>query len=266
MSFLEFDWMLRALAAGALVGLAGPSIGIYLVQRHLSLLGDGIGHVAFTGIAAGLLMNVSPIFIGVLFAAAGAIAIELMRERNKVASDVALALIFYGGIAGAVLLISLGNTSTINLNSYLFGSVLTVGTEDLWLITGLAAVVLILTAGLRKRFFAIAYDEEVARASGLRVRPLNLTIAVMTAITIGVAAKVVGILLVSSMLVLPVAAAQQLAQSFRSTLRASLLIGVAVTWGGLVAAFYLDVAPAATIVLSAIAVFILSSAAQKVTS
>jgi zinc transport system permease protein len=259
MDLLEFDFMRRALLAGALVGMAAPAVGIFIVQRRLSLMGDGIGHVAFAGVAAGLLLDVSPILSALAFAVAGAIAIELLRSNQKTQSDIALALVFYGGIAGGVLLLGLGNVSTINLNSYLFGSVLTVSSTDLWLVSVVAACVVLVSFTMRKHLFAIAYDEEAARVSGLPVTPLNILMALLAALAIAATAKVVGILLVASMLVLPVATAQQLAQSFRATTYASIGLGVAAAIGGLVIAFYADLFPAATIVLLSILAFVAAS-------
>lgn len=266
MRVFTYDFMQRALLAGAIVGLSAPAIGTYVVQKRLSLLGDGLGHVAFTGVAAGFLLEVSPVLMAIVFAVAGAIAIELIRERSKASGDVALALIFYGGIAGGVLLISLAEESVSSLSGFLFGSVVTVGTDDLVLVGAVATVVLVVALGLRKHLFAVAYDEDVARASGLPVRTLNILTAVVTAMTIAVTAKVVGILLVAAMLVLPVAAVQQLAGSFRATMFGAMALGTAVTVGGLIGSFYLDVLPAATIVLSLIGCFILAATLSAVRS
>jgi zinc transport system permease protein len=259
MDILEFDFMQRALLAGALVGMAAPAVGIFIVQRRLSLMGDGIGHVAFAGVAAGLLLAVSPILSALAFAVVGAIAIELLRSNRRAQSDIALALVFYGGIGAGILLLGLGNVSTINLHSYLFGSVLTVSSSDLWLVSIVAGCVVLICFGLRKHLFAIAYDEEVARASGLPVKLLNILVALLAALAIAATAKVVGILLVASMLVLPVAAAQQLTRSFRATTYASIGLGIAAAVGGLVIAFYTDQYPAATIVIVSILAFVATS-------
>lgn len=255
MELLQYDFMRRALLAGVLVGLAGPAVGLFIVQRRLSLMGDGIGHVAFAGVAAGLLAGVSPVLFALGFAITGAVAIEALRGRWGAAGDVALALVFYGGIAGGVLLLGLGDISTLALNSYLFGSVLTVSSFDLLVVAGVALSVLGVTFILRRPLFAAAYDEEVARVTGLPVTSLNLTVAVLAAVAIAATAKVVGILLVSSMLVLPVAAAQQWARSFKTTALAGLGLGVFMSAGGLVIALYADLFPAATIVLLGIFVY-----------
>ena len=259
MDLLALDFMRKALLAGAFVGLAAPSVGIFLVQRRLSLMGDGIGHVVFMGVAAGLVLGVSPIATGLLFATAGAIAIELLRQRGKASSDVALALIFYLGIAGGVFFLGFGSTSTLQLTSYLFGSVLTVNVTDLAILAVVAVATTSVVMVLRKHFFAIAYDEEIARVAGLPVTALNLSIAVMAAMTVAVTAKVVGVLLVSALLVVPVAAVQQVAHSFKATFFGGLAIGVFATTTGLVIAFYTDQFPAATIVLLSIALFVVAS-------
>lgn len=253
------EFMQRAFVSAALIGLAAPAIGVFLVQRRLALMGDGIGHVAFTGVAAGFLTGTSPVLTAVIAAALGAVVIEMLRERGRTTNDVALALLFYGGIAGGVLLTSLSDTSNGELLSYLFGSVVTVTGSDVVLTALVTAVVLAFTHVFRKRLFAVCYDEEVARAQGLQVRALNLSIAILAAVTIAVTMRVVGILLVAAMLVLPVAGAQQLARSFRGTVLASLVLGAGVSVVGLGIAFYADVYPAATIVLLAIAAFAVAS-------
>jgi zinc transport system permease protein len=261
-SLLGYEFMRRALLAAALVGVAAPSIGIVLVQRRLSLMGDGIGHVAFAGVAAGFVFATSPVITAMGAAALAAIAIEFLRDRGRTAGDLALALIFYGGLAAGALLTYLAGASNRVLE-YLFGSVLTVTPADLRVTLVTSAIVLAVVAALRKQLFAVCYDEETAKVAGLPVRGLNLLIALVAAITIAVTMRVVGILLVSAMLVLPVAAAQQLTRSFGATMMVSSLLGLALSVGGLVAAFYVDVAPGATIVLAAVGAFVLAAIAGR---
>lgn len=251
MSALDYDFMQRALVAAALVGATAPAIGIFLVQRRLSLMGDGIGHVAFAGVAAGFVFSTSPVVTAMVGAAAAGVVLEVLRDRGRTGGDVALALILYGGIAAGALLTYLAGASNRVLE-YLFGSVLLVTAADVGIIAGTSAVVLGLVLGLRKQLFAVCYDEEAARASGLRVRTLNLLIAVLAAVTVAVTMRVVGILLVSAMLVLPVAASQQLASSFHTTMISASVLGAVLSVAGLLVAFYADVAPGATIVLGAI--------------
>ncbi len=257
MNPFAYDFMLRALVAALVVGVTAPAVGVYLVQRRMSLMGDGIGHVALTGVALGFLLGTAPVLTAVVVASLGAIAIELIRERGKTSGDVALAMLFYGGIAGGVVLIGLAaGTSNVTLLTYLFGSLLTTTSTDLVVIGALAAAVLAVTVLLRPWLFAVCHDEEYAKVSGLPVRLLNLTLAVTAAVTVTVAMRVVGLLLVSALMVVPVATAQKLARGFGGTVLAAMAFGVVTALAGAVGSFYLDVASGAMIVVLAIAVFV----------
>lgn len=249
--------MQRALIAAVLVGITAPAIGIYLVQRRQALMGDGIGHIAMTGVGLGFLMSANPVWMATLVAVTGSVVMELIRWYGRTRGDIALAMLFYGGMAGGVMLINLSDTgSNANLTSYLFGSLSTVSEEDVVTIGVLAALVVLVTVGLRRQLFAVSQDEEFARVTGLPVRVLNLLVAVTAAVTVTVAMRVVGLLLVSALMVVPVAAAQQIAKSFRVTFVLSVVIGTAVTLAGTVTSYYQDVPPGATIVLLAIAAFV----------
>jgi len=261
LEFLEPPFMQRALLAALLVGIAAPAVGIYLVQRRQAIMGDGIGHVALTGVALGFLLNTSPVWTAVLVAAAGAVAMELIRSYGHTRGDLALAMLFYGGMAGGVLLINLApNGSTANLTTYLFGSVTTVSDADVTAILWLSVFVLLVTLGLRRQFFAICQDEEFAKVTGLPVRSLNLLLAVTAAVTVTVAMRVVGLLLVSALMVIPVAAAQQATRAFAATLALAVAMGVVTTLSGTVFSYYADVPPGATIVLFALGLFLLVTA------
>ncbi|WP_438296836.1 metal ABC transporter permease [Streptomyces sp. HUAS TT7] len=257
MEILNSPFMQRALIAAVLVGITAPAVGIYLVQRRQALMGDGIGHVAMTGVGLGFLLSTSPVWMATLVSVLGAVTMELIRWYGKTRGDIALAMLFYGGMAGGVLFINLApGGSTANLNSYLFGSLSTVSQSDVWAIGLLAAFVLLVTVGLRRQLFAVSQDEEFARVTGLPVRALNLLTAVTAAVTVTVAMRVVGLLLVSALMVVPVAAAQQLSRSFALTFAIAVAIGVTVTLSGTVVTYYEDVPPGAVIVLFTIAIFI----------
>ncbi|MFD0552849.1 metal ABC transporter permease [Streptomyces rectiviolaceus] len=261
MEIFQTEFMQRALIAAVLVGITAPAIGIYLVQRRQALMGDGIGHIAMTGVGLGFLLNSSPVWMATLIAVVGAVTMELIRAYGKTRGDIALAMLFYGGMAGGVLLINLSDTgSNANLSSYLFGSLSTVSDSDVTAICLLAAFVVLVTVGLRKQLFAVSQDEEFARVTGLPVRALNLLIAVTAAVTVTVAMRVVGLLLVSALMVVPVAAAQQITRSFKVTFILSVVIGTAVTLSGTATSYYQDVPPGATIVLMAIGVFVVLTA------
>ncbi|GAB1335511.1 metal ABC transporter permease [Streptomyces sp. E-15] len=257
MEFLDYAFMQRALLAAVLVGITAPAVGIYLVQRRQALMGDGIGHVAMTGVGLGFLLSTSPVWMATAVSVLGAVLMELIRWYGRTRGDIALAMLFYGGMAGGVMLINLApGGSNANLTSYLFGSLSTVSSSDVTAICVLAAFVLLVTLGLRRQLFAVSQDEEFARVTGLPVRALNLLTAVTAAVTVTVAMRVVGLLLVSALMVVPVAAAQQLTRSFTVTFALAVAIGVAVTVSGTVTSYYQDVPPGATIVLLTIAAFV----------
>ncbi|WP_052852358.1 metal ABC transporter permease [Streptomyces avicenniae] len=257
---LDYAFMQRALLAALLIGFAAPAVGIYLVQRQQALMGDGIGHVALTGVALGFLLSANPVWTAVLVSTVGAVAMELLRSSGRARGDVALAMLFYGGMAGGVMLINLApGGSTANLTSYLWGSVTTVSEGDIAAICWLSVFVLVVTLGLRRQLFAVCQDEEFARVTGLPVRTLNLLLAVTAAATVTVAMRVVGLLLVSALMVIPVVAAQQATRGFVMTLALAMVFGVLVSVSGTVTSYYADVPPGATIVLIALGLFLVVS-------
>ena len=255
-SILEYTFMQRAFLAAALFGPIAPVVGIFLVQRRTALLGDGIGHIATTGIGLALLLGTAPIPTAMVVAAAGALLVEVIRERSRTAGDTALALIFYGGIAGGVLLVSLAsNQATTVLNSYLFGSLTTVSTSDLWSLAVLVAALVVAVAVFGRELFVVAIDPEVAAVQGIPVRWMSRLLAVMAAVTVVVGMQIVGLLMVSAIMIVPVAAAQQLTRSFRTTLAWAMALGLMCAVLGLTVSYYVDVPPGPTIVLLALAAF-----------
>jgi zinc transport system permease protein len=259
----QVDFMQRALVAGLAVGVFAPMIGIFLVQKRLSLIGDGIGHVAFAGVGAGLLLGVSAIWMALAFAVVGALGVDWLRARRRVAGDVALALFFYSGIALGVVFASLAGGLNANILTYLFGQPLTVTRSEIVVILRLGAVIAITMWVLRRSLFAVVTDEEWSRAAGLPVNGLNSLLAVLTAVAVVAAMRIVGILLVAAMMVLPVASAQLLARSFRGTLVASVCVGVASVVAGLTASWFWGLAPSGAIVLAAACVFAAVSLAKR---
>jgi zinc transport system permease protein len=264
MSMLESEFMRLALAAGAIVGVLAPAVGFFLVQRRQSLVGDGIGHVAFAGVAAGILLGVSPVLTALVAAVLGGVAIELLRSRGRTAGDQALALVFYTGIALGVVLVAQAGALNVGLFQYLFGSILTITRSDLALIAGMAALGLGTIALLYRAFAAVIVDEEGARVAGVPIGSLNIALAALAAVTIALSMRVVGILLVAALMVLPVSAAGRVAWSMRSTLFLSIAIGLASSLSGLTVSYYADLPPGGTIVLVAAAVYLVALATSVV--
>lgn len=264
MSILSYPFMQYALVAAIVTGLSAPAVGTFIVQRRLALLGDGLGHVALTGVALGLLTGVAPLATAVIVAVAGAILIEVLRSIGRTSGDLALAMLFYGGIAGGVLLTNLADESAATLNKYLFGSIITMSRTDLAIVVVLAFVVVATTIALRPQFFAVCQDESQARVMGIPVRLYGTLIAVLAAVTVTVAMRTVGLLLVSALMVVPVAASQQLTRSFRSTHLAAMAIGLFSAVSGLLFSYQIDTQPGPTIVVIALAVFIVAALTRGV--
>ena len=262
MDIFSYGFMQRALIAALFTGLAAPAVGTYLVQRRLSLMGDGIGHVAVTGVALGLLTGTSPTWTAVVVAILGAVLIEVIRERGHTNGDVALALLFYGGLAGGVLITGLAGQSASILQKFLFGAITTTSVADVVVVMVLAAVVIGVCVGLAPQLFAVAQDQEFARVAGLNVRAYNVLVAVLAAVSVTVAMRTVGLLLVSALMVVPVATSQQVTRSFRTTLGAAMVLGTLASVGGLVvsafASEHAQVAPGPTIVLLSLAGFVVT--------
>jgi zinc transport system permease protein len=247
---LDLEFMRLAFGAGAVVGVLAPTVGFFLVQREMSLIGDGIGHVAFAGVAAGYLLGISPVWTALGAALLGAAVIEWLRARRRTAGDQALAIVFYTGIAGGVVLVSAAGALNANLFAYLFGSILTVSRSDLAVIAVLGLCALLLIVVLLRGLFAVSLDEEGARVAGLPVAWLNGVVAMLAALTVGVSMRIVGILLIAALMVLPVVAAQRVAWSLRSTIGIAVAAGLGSALAGLTISYYADLPPGGTIVLT----------------
>lgn len=272
-TMLQSPLMQRSFIAAILVGLSAPVVGTYLVHRRLAMLGDGIGHIALTGVALGWLvgswLNVAePESFAIpgafVIAVLGAVTLEVIRIAGKTSSDVALAMLFYGGIAGGVLLIGVAGGTSSQLNSYLFGSIATVTTTDIWSTVALAAFILLVGVGLSPALYSVANDEEFARSTGLPVNLLSLIIALLAAATVAVAMRVVGALLVSALMIVPVAISQIVVRSFRATMALAMGIGVVTTVVGLTFTYFYDLSPGAAIVVLAIAIYALVFALRPI--
>ena len=246
---LDLEFMRLAFGAGIVVGILAPAVGFFLVQRRLSLIGDGIGHVAFTGVALGYLLDLPLVVTALVVSVVGGLSIETLRARKRTAGDQALALIFYTGIAGGVVLVSAAGALNVNLFQFLFGSILTVTPGDLEVIAGLGAAALIVIALLYRALVAVVVDEESARVAGLPVAWLNALTAGLAAVTIAVSMRVVGILLIAALMVLPVIAASRIAWSMRATVVIAMAIGLASVLAGITIAYYANLPPGGTTVL-----------------
>ncbi|GIO83678.1 metal ABC transporter permease [Paenibacillus faecis] len=263
MEILTADFFQRALTGGLLIGLTAPLIGIFLVLRRLSMIGDTLAHVTIAGVALGLLVNVYPIGVGLAFAVAASFAIEKLRKAYKGYAELSIAVIMAGGVALASLFFTLGMGYNTDVMSYLFGSIYTLDTTDLYVVGAVTLVVVTVVSIFFKEMFLLTFEEDAASVSGLPVKLLNMLITVMTALVISTAIKIVGALLVSALLTIPAACSLLIARSFKSSVIFSVAIAEIAVVAGLVTAGIWNLAPGATIVLLLIAMLILTLIGKK---
>ncbi|HWR57013.1 MAG TPA: metal ABC transporter permease [Negativicutes bacterium] len=264
LELFQYTFMQHAILAGFMVACICPVIGIFLVVRRLALIGDGLGHISFAGVAAGWLWGVYPVYTAALFAVCGGIGIEMLRQKQRHYADMVLAVVFYTGIALAIVFTSMVRSSGTNLLSYLFGSIVTVTARDVTLIYGLGGGILLIIGLLYKELLYVSCDEDAARVNGLRVSCHNLLLVILTAVTVSVAMRVVGILLVSALMIVPVAAGLQMGRSFAGTMGWAVFFAEVSVVAGLYASFYLDFAPGGAIVLTAVLLFLLAFLSRMV--
>ena len=248
--------MNRAILASVLVGATAPAFGVFLVLRRLSLIADTLSHVALAGVAIALLTKTFAPVVALIATTTAAVSIEELRMRRLLPGDAALAVFLYGALALAVVLISIADGFNSMLFSYLFGSVLTVTQTDLWSMASLAIVITVFMLMFSSELAQITFDPDLARINGVRVHLLNLGLAVLTGATITVSMRVVGVLLVGALIVVPVLVSLRITKGLTLTVVISSLVGVFVAVVGMVIAYYADIAPGGTVVLTAITLLI----------
>lgn len=263
MEIFQYSFMIRAMLAGLAIGVVAPLIGTFLVAKRYSLIADSLAHVSVAGVAVGVLLGVNPLLGALGVSMAAAYVIERLRAARLLTAEVALAMFLSSGLAIAVVLIGVAKKVNIDLFSFLFGSITTVGVQDLWIIGALTALILTVVALGYKQLAYTAFDEEQARVSGLHTTLLNQALMFLTAVTVVSSLRIVGGLLIGALIVMPVAAASQVAQSLRQTIAFAMSFGLVAVLTGLVLSFYLDLAAGGTIVLVALGLFLLSLAARR---
>lgn len=264
--FLQYEFLQVALGASALMALLSGALGVPLVLREMAMFGHGIAHVSYAGVALGLLAGLYPLGVALAFTVLGALGIEAMRARGLLKGDAALAIVVSVGFALGVVVVSLAGGFTTNLHGYLFGSLFAVTRQDLALMVPVALLLLVAFGLLYKEIFYVTFDEEGARLAGLPVAALNTVVMALTAATIVLSARIVGLLLVASLLVIPAVTALQVANTFKGTILASMLFGLLSAVIGVVVAVQFDLASGGAVVLVAGALFALVSSIQRVRS
>ncbi len=259
LEILGYTFMQRALVASLLIGTVTSAIGVYVVLRGLAFIGAGIAHASFGGVALGFLLGLNPVATAVGFCLCTAWGIAFTSERTQIKEDTAIGIFFAATMALGVLFIGLMGEYNVDLFGYLFGSVLSVTSADLWMSGVLGAMVLLVIALFFKELLFITFDQEMAQVSGIPARGLYGLLLSIMALTIVLSIKVVGIILVSAMVVIPAASAYQLTEDFRTMMGLSILIGNFSAVAGLFLSYRLDTASGATMVLTATTIFFLSA-------
>ena len=255
---LEYGFMQRALVACTVIAMAAPVVGAFIVQRRQALIGDGMGHMAFAGVGLAFIVGLDPL-VGALVLT-GVAALALVRlTRHGVGGDLSLALIFYGGIAGGFLFASRSGGGQNQVLAFLFGSPLNLSWGQVGAVTALAAVVVLVVAVLYPQLVAMAFDEAAARAAGVRTQGLVLALTLLVALVVVGGMSSIGLLLISAMMVVPVATAALVASSYRMTLLLASAIGGLCAVTGLLVSFYADLPTGAAIVLVTLAAYCLTA-------
>lgn len=271
-ALLNYEFLQNAFASGIIIGLIAPLLGVFIVVRRLSLIADALSHVTLAGIAGSLYLSqttavfalLNPLYLGIAAAVTGSVLIERLRRLYKHYEELAIPIIMSAGIGFSAIFISLANGFSSDLFGYLFGSVSAVSRQDLWIVLAIAFIVVIFLVLFYKELFLMSFDEEYAKASGLPSKWVHLLFMIVTALVIAASMRIVGILLVSSLMTLPVAASMRIAKGFKQAIFYAVIFGEAAVIIGLVCAFYLNIAPGGTIVVTSIIILLLVLIGKKI--
>lgn len=248
-ALLSYGFFQRALLAGIFIAVACALLGVFLILRRDAMIGHGLAHITFAGIALGLFLRIMPLAVAMLIAVLSALGIMKLKEKAGFYGDTAIAIFSSVGFALGVLLVTLAHSFNVDLFSYLFGDILAIETSEVWLSVGLAAVVVFTVIMNYHRFMYMTFDREAAKAAGIKIDRLDVVLTVLTAVTVVLGMKVVGILLVSALVVIPAAAGLQLAANFKQAMILSCLVALISVLAGLFLSFYFDFPSSGAIVI-----------------
>ena len=263
LEILEAGFIQRALITGIAVAIICSAVGLFLVLRRHSLFGDALSHMAFGGIAVGLFTNIYPIWTALIVTVLAALGMTKLRQSTKVPPDAAVAILLSSGLALGIVLVSISGGFSVNLFSFLFGSILLVSPDEVYIILGLSAGIMTILLLLYRKFMYIAFDEEQAKVSGLQVSKLNYLFIVLASITVIASIRLVGILLISSLIVIPNVTAMLFGKSFKKTALISGMIGVFSVVAGVLISYEANIATGGTIVLVLVTIFLSVLAGKK---
>ncbi|MNZ43101.1 High-affinity zinc uptake system membrane protein ZnuB [compost metagenome] len=260
----DYEFMQRAFWAGALIGIIAPVLGVYLMLRRQALMADTLSHVSLAGVALGSFIGVSPTLSGFAIAVIGGVIVEQLRRTYRTYSEVPVAIVMTSGLALAVVLMSMNTSLSKSFSSYLFGSIVAVNQTQLWMIGGVALAGLVYFIVFRRPLYNLTFDEETAQIAGGHVKWLSLSLSVLTGMTVAAAMPIVGVLLVSSLMVLPASLALRVAKGFLSAIAIAVAVGLTGIFSGLTASYYANTPPGGTIALILLVFLLVGIAVQRV--
>ena len=263
LDLFHYSFILRGLEAGIIIAVIAPLIGIFLVLRRYSLIADTLSHVSLAGIAVGLILKVNPLITAIIAAVVSSIAIERLRISKRVFGESALSIFLSGSLALAIVLISIAHGFSVDLFSYLFGSITTVKQFDVYVIGILGIFILGAIGAFYKELVYITIDEEAAKVSGIPTRFINVLLIILAAFTVALSIPIVGVLLISALIVIPVVTALQLRASFKRTIFIAEIISVLSVISGIIVSYYLNLSSGGTIVLVTLSFFLLALLFRK---
>jgi zinc transport system permease protein len=254
-NFLHYEFIRRAIITGSFIALVCSLLGVLLVLRRFSLIGDGLAHVTFGSVAIGLLLKQHPVYVSIPIVMLSSLGILKLTEKARLYGDAAIGIVSSVGIAGGILIASIAGGFNVDLFSYLFGNILSISRAEVFASIALSLVVLLTILFFYHEYFSATFDEEFAKVSGINTKKINSILVLLTGITVVLAMKVVGIMLTSSLLILPAVTALQIAKSFKTTMIISSLIAISSVVVGIYISFILNLPSGATIVMANFVIF-----------
>lgn len=255
LNLFQYGFMVRALEAGIIIGAIAPLIGIFLVLRRYSLIADTLSHISLAGVAIGLLCNINPLITAILASVFSSAAIEKLRLSKKIYGESALSIFLSGSLAVAIILLSIAHGFSVNLFNYLFGSIVTVKQTDVYVILGIGIFVILAVIALYKELTYVTFDEEAAKVGGIPTKLINILLISLAALTVALAIPIVGVLLISALIVIPVVTALQFKKDFFQTIFIAEIISLFSVIAGIISSFYFNLPAGGAIVIVTLIIF-----------
>ncbi|MDR2465367.1 MAG: metal ABC transporter permease [Streptococcaceae bacterium] len=266
MSIFSYDFMQRALMASLLISLIAPMLGVFLVLRRQSLMADTLSHVSLFGVALGYFFGMNPTFSTMIVVLIAAVFLEILQQLYKTYSEISTAILMSGGLASALVMMSIGGGGkrSMSIENYLFGSIITISSEQVWMLLILLIIITVLYALFRRPMYVLTFDESTAYVDGLPTSLISILFNVITGVSIAIMIPIAGALLVSAIMILPAAIGMKVGRSFSSVILFSMISGLIGMNGGLLGSFFMETPPGASITLLFILLFILATGWKKI--